>query len=280
MMSKLSAIQNIVFGCILAGISQSLFALPKLQPQEKSAPVVTFDKVEELFGHNLDTSDFTLMGLLLAIGMDHTSKSTPNTDQDVGIPFIVAKGPNYWVSRLSDGERGVDVLVNNALLLLFTKEKIPNAKEGALKLMEAASEKGYWPADYYVADYNLTTHLTRDFSEFSVPPKNINTDQLTLVAKDTMNRFNSCADMGFAPCQFRIGYWLANSPRSLGPGLEVLRQAIKTAQSDTRYEGLLDDATVIAAREIVLKGEQVGIDQSVLDEYTNLIEIKYRKMSL
>ncbi len=87
-----------------------------------------------------------------------------------------------------------------------------------------------------------------------------------------MKRYNECAELGFAPCQYRIGFWLANSKKSLNEGLNVLRQAIKTTSKDTRYNGALDGAIIMAAKEIVFKGEQAGLDYVVRKEYTKLIQ--------
>ena len=112
---------------ILVALSLSLFssiaASESNSSAEKPFPEVTFDKVQEIFGHNLDTDDTVLKTLLLAIGMDHTSTESPHANERIGIPYIVHEGPGYWVARLKSGERKLEVLVNNALLLLFTKGK-------------------------------------------------------------------------------------------------------------------------------------------------------------
>ena len=242
----------------------------------KASPEVTFDKVQEIFGHNLDTDDTMLKTLLLAIGMDHTSRNSPNANQDIGIPYIVHQGPGYWVARLKSGERKLEVLVNNALLLLFTKENIPNAKETGLALLKSAADMGYWPADYYVAEHNLTTRLTMDYSNVTPKTGAMDSDS-KVVAKDTMERYNRCAEMEFAPCQYRIGFWLSGSPQTLNDGLNILRKAIHTTMNDSRYQGVLDGALVMAAREIVFKGDQVGMDKVVREKYANLVQ---RQLSL
>ncbi len=236
----------------------------------KVTPEVTFDKVQEIFGNNLDTDDTMLKTLLLAIGMDHTSNS-PHSDQDIGIPYIVHRGPGYWVARLKSGERKLEVLVNNALLLLFTKEDIPKAKETGFALMQSAADMGYWPADYYVAENNLVNHLTKDYTNVTLKSGVLDADTKS-IARETMEQYNRCAEMGFAPCQYRIGFWLSGSQQTLKDGLNVLRTAIHTTTSDTRYRGVLDGALVMAAKEIVFKGDQVGIDKVVREEYANLVK--------
>lgn len=278
-MKRLNAIKKTLPFLVLLVISQPVFSKGKLQPSVKLTPEVTFDKVEEIFGYNLDTDDTLLKNLLLAVAIDYTSPKSPNLDKNIGIPFIVDRGPDYWVSRLGKERNNVEVLVNNALLLLFTKEEIPNAKEAAYKLMKSAADRGYWPADYYVADRNLLSHLTKDFSEFTVTPKSISSEDINTLAQDTMNRFNRCAEIGFAPCQYRIGFWLANSGKSLKEGLSVLRLAIRTTLKDARYLKALDGAIVKAAKVIVFKGEEAGLDGVVREEYVKVIENRLSKVS-
>src|SRR5690554_3140903 len=150
----------------------AMMAEPVLASSEalpgKPFPEVTFDLVSGIFGHNLDTSEERLQTLLLAIGMDHTTPTSPHFEEEVGIPFIVHYGPNHWVNRLTSGDMSVDVLVNNALLLLFAEADIPNREQAAFDLMKMASDKGYWPADYFVAETNLLNHLVRG-PEVAIP---------------------------------------------------------------------------------------------------------------
>ena len=238
----------------------------------KPAPEVTLDIVQEIFGHNLDTNDATLRTLLLAVGMDHTTNESPNFKSSIGIPFIVDRGPGYWVERLNSGDHETEVLVNNALLLLFTKEEIPKAKETAFQLMEVAADRGYWPANFYVAENNLTKYLADDLSDEYPLTQEMKSSSIQIIAKDTLSRYNECAKMGFAPCQYRVGFWLVGTKKTLKDGLEVLRLAINTTMKDTRYGGVLDAALVLAAREIVFKGEDAGLDFVVREEYAKLIQ--------
>ena len=175
-------------------------------PSGKPFPEVTFDRVSEIFGHNLDTSEERLQTLLLAIGMDHTTPTSPHFQEEVGIPFIVHYGPNHWVNRLTSGDMSVGVLVNNALLLLFAEADIPNREQAAFDLMKLASDKGYWPADYFVAETNLLNHLVRG-PEVAIPmAPTIEASGLKQLARDTMDSFSRCAEIGFAPCRYRIGF--------------------------------------------------------------------------
>lgn len=268
---------------IVAALSLSLISSLAISEVEapmsgKPFPEVTFDKVQEIFGHNLDTDDTVRKTLLLAIGMDHTTTQSPHANQRIGIPYIVHEGPNYWVRRLRSGDRTLEVLVNNALLLLYTKEEIPKAKETGFALLKASAEKGYWPAEYYIAEVNLAEHLTLDYTS-ATPSTGLLDKSTKAIARDTMARYNRCAEMGFAPCQFRIGFWLAGSPKTISDGLNILRAAIHTTRADTRYQGVLDSAVIMAAREIVFKGEQAGMDSVVREEYANLIKQQLAALS-
>ena len=241
------------------------------QDPPKIAPEVTLDRVQEIFGFNLDTAEGMKKILLLAIGMDHTTPGSPNHDQDIGIPYIIDRGPGYWVSKLTSKEYEVDVLVNNALLLLFSKAEIPGADEAAMHLLSKASDKGYWPADYYVADYNITHKLARDFDDVSTVTTTIVDSDLKKLASDTMAKFNNCSQMGFAPCQYRVGFWLTSTEPGLKDGIHVLKNAIKTTLADKRYQGIMNGSVIEAAKEIVMKGDFAGLDDVVRKEYFKLM---------
>tara|TARA_R110002167_G_scaffold204404_2_gene408475 strand:+ start:6584 stop:7423 length:840 start_codon:yes stop_codon:yes gene_type:complete len=252
-------------------ISASLAAIPV---QAAPAPEVTYDMVQEIFGLNLETEDTALKTLLLAVGMDHTSPDSPFAELRIGIPFIVHDGPNYWVSRLKSGERKVDVLVNNALLLLFTKEEIPRKEEVARKLMELAGGAGYWPADFYIANDNIEKRLSRDYSTpnfVSLPMKD--NVELQALAQDTMNRLNRCAGIGFAPCQYRIGFWLVSSPETRSDGVKVLQQAVATSIADKRYKGFLEAPAIMAAEQILLHGKAAGLDDEQITNITEFVSV-------
>lgn len=273
-MKKINIITIILSAIMFCGFA---YGEGQSKTSGKPYPEVTFDKVEEIFGHNLDTDDTTLKTLLLAIGMDHTAPGSPHIEQQIGIPYIVHKSAEYWVSKLKTGERRIDVLVNNALLLLFTKEDIPNSKSVAFDLMKLAADKGYWPADYYIAENNLSKYLTPDYSHLTPKTGAITSENIDM-ARDTMMRYNRCAEMGFAPCQYRIGFWLTNSDKTIKDGLSVLRQAINTTISDNRYTTTLDRAMISASAEIVLKGDTVGIDEETRQKYAGLVRTHLAKL--
>ncbi|WP_197479553.1 hypothetical protein [Oleiphilus sp. HI0132] len=258
---------------VMAGDNEKVFSDGSIDYQSvKGSPEVTFDKVQEIFGFNLDNATGIKEMLLLAIGMDHTTPGSPNLDQMVGIPYIVDKGPHYWINRFASGDTEIEVLVNNALILLFGKDNNEKADNSARKLLQAAANSGYWPADFYIAEDNLTTKLSTDFSLLGENTSFIGDANLKELATETMERFSNCAGMGFAPCQYRLGFWLSSSPEGLKGGMEALRTAIKTTLADTRYQGVMDTPLILAAKEIVMKGDYVGIDSLVREEYLNLMK--------
>lgn len=261
--------RHLVALVILAMPYATVEAAPLLQHSGRPSPDVSFEKVQEVFGFNLDTEDTLLKTLLLAVAMDHTSSTSPNSDQSIGIPFIVDRGPGYWVKRLNNGDRTIEVLANNAILLLFTKEKIPNGKSAAISLMRAAADKGYWPADYFIAEVDLEKTLSIDYTKPTPLTGKISGEAET-IARSTMDKYNRCAEIGFAPCQFRIGFWLLGSSHTTKNGLDVLRHAINTTVNDSRYLGVLDNTVIMASNKIVQIGEGFGIDSLVRQEYGQL----------
>ena len=244
--------------------------------QTKVAPEVTLDVVQDIFGFHLDNADGLKKIFLLAVGMDHTTPGSPHANQDIGIPYIVDRGPSYWVSRLNDKQYDLEVIVNNALLLLFTKEDIPGGEVAATQLLSKASDMGYWPADYYIADYNIGNYLSRDVSELVSETTGIQDPKLKQIAADTMSKFNRCAEIGFAPCQYRLGFWLTSAENSMKEGLDILMHAIKTTLADKRYQGALNGSVIEAAKEVVMKGDLVGIDRIVRKEYLTLMQDQIR----
>lgn len=236
----------------------------------KLAPEVTEERIQAIFMNNLKTKEPTLSGLLLAIAIDHTSKGSPHIHEEVGIPYIVSKTPLYWGGRLKDGDEDIDVLVNNALLLLFTDHDIPDSVNIAYILLHKAADKGYWPADFYIAERNLVSY----FIDVGTEQNQLLPEELMVIGNNTMDRYNNCASMGFPLCKFRIGFWLSGSDDSLADGIKVLRDAIDTTLKDRRYKEELDTAVVMAATLIIDKGEQVGVDEVMRSEYRKLLGAK------
>ena len=241
----ISLIAALIFSSI------SFVAIANVVAPAKNSPDVSFEKVQEIFGNNVNPTDSTLKLLLLAIAMDGTATTSTFKDQKIGIPYIVETGPSYWVNKLKAKDHSLDVLVNNALILLFAKEDISNREKGAAYLMQLAEEKSYWPASFYLAEKQLASQLVVDYGKPNPLTGKITSDEKIKLATETMKRYNLCADVGFSPCQFRIGFWLANSPRNIESAIPVIRTAVKSTISDPRY-GDSTDAFMILAANILL----------------------------
>lgn len=255
----------------LLGVGGSVMAAsPPIYSSPKAVPDVEFKQVQAIFGDRLETSKAELKLLLLAVAMDHTSPNSPNIKQKIGIPYVVSSGPKYWVNRLQEGERSLEVLVNNALLLLYTKESIPGGQKMARDLLRAAAAKGYWPADYYVAEIQLQERLVKDDQQFSLLTNSIVDAEQKQIAQDTFSRLSRCAEIGFAPCQYRVGFWLLAEEERISDGVKALRQAVRTTLQDQRYKGALDESISAAASMIVHHHEVAGLTDEERDGYAKL----------
>lgn len=243
---------------------------PPVYASPKPVPDLEPGQVQAIFGSNLETSKEELELLLLAVAMDHTSPNSPNINHNIGIPYIVGNGPKYWVNRLEQGDRSVDVLVNNALLLLYTKEEIPGGNELANDLLRAAASAGYWPADYYVAEIQLKENLVRDEKQFSLTANSIVDVHQKQIAQDTFSRLSRCAEIGFAPCQYRVGFWLLAEDERISDGVKALRQAVKTTLEDQRYNGVLDSLVSSAATMVAHYHKAAGLTGEERDGYAQL----------
>lgn len=237
------------------------------EPPKKS-PNITEASVKKIFGNNLDTADSLNKGFLMAIALDHTAPDSPNINQNIGIPYIIDRTPGYWGNRLSQGDETVEVLVNNALLFMFTDHGIDKSKaEKAIQyLMVKAEQKGYWPATYYLAEQGLQKHFIRNTEN------KIDDPRLMEKAKVTMERFMQCAGIGFAPCNFRAGFWMSASDKTLKDGISILQNAVNIAIRDTRYAGELDEMVLKASTLIVDKGAEVGMLDNDRAKYVQIIQ--------
>ena len=235
------------------------------------APHVTFDRVFDLFANNIEFASDIKKQFLLAIAVDHTSTHSPHKGEDIGVPYVVAGGAHYWIDRLANKDTSIEVLVNSAILLMFGKDRAVASDATAFKLLSAAADKGYWPANFYVAEYNLKKHLMKKEDNFQVVSSMIGNPSTYVIAQDTMTRFNQCAETGFAPCQFRVGFWLSHSPKTLKDGIEILRNAINITLRDKRYNGILEASVIVASQEIVDIGYKAGMLQQDIFEYEELL---------
>lgn len=264
------ALMAAAFTALLGVGGPVMAASPPIYSSPKAVPDVEFKQVQAIFGDRLETSKAELKLLLLAVAMDHTSPNSPTIKQRIGIPYVVSSGPRYWVTRLQDGERSLEVLVNNALLLLYTKESIPGGQKMARDLLRAAAAKGYWPADYYVAEIQLQESLFKDEQQFSLLTDSIVDLQRKKIAQDTFAKLSRCAEIGFAPCQYRVGFWLLAEEDRRSDGVKALRQAVKTTLQDQRYKGVLDSSVSSAASMIARYHEAAGLTAEERNGYAKL----------
>lgn len=218
---------------VLAGIALGLAASPSVlsASDPRPAPGIRTGTVQEIFGDRLKHPSPAEAMLLLGIGIDYGFPDSPFTDQRVGVPYIGADGPTEWVRRQVNGEARVDVWVNNALMLLFmeTDEFLPSARTaGAVSLLEQAASVGYWPAEYFLADRLMATY---DIERKS----SADAEALAGLLSDAQARYARCAAVGFAPCQFRLGFWAAQVPGQQANAARYLITAIETTRNDPRY---------------------------------------------
>lgn len=217
----------------------------------KRAPDIEQGDIDALFGSRLETGERQDNLLLLAMAFDHQSESSPTRDQNIGIPFIVDAGAGFWVRALQEGDTHLDVLVNNALLLLYLNEPGASMEERrhvADILMEVASSQGYWPADVY-----LVEHAISGWSDQVDAPIPLGLEQATISEAERealFNRLSSCARIRFAPCMFRLGFWYLSDPSKHEAGVVLLRGAVEITRRDRRYlssaESLMDMQAALA----------------------------------
>lgn len=259
-------------GILAASISAASTNLYASSPAD-TAPNVSIEEVKAIFGDGLDTDNPVLQRLLLAIGMERTRHDMAFQEQKIGIPYIVDATPQYWATKFANGDKSIDTLVNSALLLLFADSPIPNADLVAIQLLNEAASKGYWPASSYMAEF----YIARLFDQASDPQGStpMSADYLANLGKATaeqaMGHLNVCASAGFAPCQYRIGFWLSDSAADLNNGLTVLREAIRTTLADARYEGYVDSSFHQAVTKIYEKGAEIGLSDTARNQYLDLL---------
>jgi hypothetical protein len=238
----------------------------------KPLPDVEFERVDKIFGNNIYSNDPTLKLFLLAIAMDHTSTASTFTRYKIGIPYIAETGAGYWVKRLKNKDYALDVVVNNALILLFSKEDIPNRKAGTLTLMQIAETHAYWPASFYLAESQLAEKLSLDYSAPIPYRLQISDPTRKNIASDVMKRFNFCAEVGFSPCQFRIGFWLVGAQGNLENGLNIIRSAINTTLADPRYNDVLDSYVALGTSLVLENIGRLKLDANEASFYSRALK--------
>jgi len=208
-----------------------LLASPIAYPQTSDIPNPSRAEVYEIFGNRLNEGSRADDLLMLAIALDSQSQSATSS-LPIGIPYIVrAGGPGYWATLYAQGDHTVDVLVNSALLLLYMQEgsakEEPARRQGALKLLMSASEKGYWPADVYIAQAMIEESLNGPLLMRPAQHASL---------KRAHEGLMTCARVDFAPCQIDLAIWmLTQDVPADQDAIGLLRRGIDIAARDKRY---------------------------------------------
>jgi len=200
-------------------------------PQTTDIPNPSRAEVYEIFGNRLSQGSRADDLLLLAIAMDAQSQS-PTSTLPIGIPYIIrAGGPGYWATLYAQGDHTVDVLVNSALLLLYMEEGAAQSelvrRQGALSMLMSASDKGYWPADVYIAQAMIKEGLNGSLLMRPAQLEQLQRAHAGLV---------TCAQVDFAPCQIDLAIWmLTQDVPTDQSAVGLLRRGIDIAARDKRY---------------------------------------------
>lgn len=263
-MDKLVVVLLVLFASVSFGVIGAAIE------NKSSEPMLQFNEVTAMFGRNLEPEPGLLQDLLLAVAVDHTASNVPDAAKEIGIPYILGKGIAHWARRLKKGAP-LDVIVNNALYLLYSKDRSEESNKTALNLMKLAASKNYWPAKYYVAETNLKDYLVADYDLNSDAKMLIHDKSIQRVAATTMEYFLDCAKRGFAPCQYRVGTWLLTSEKHAVEALKALESAIHTSMSDSRYKGMFNQRQGHAAIILSSIGPEYGYSEEKINGYKSII---------
>ena len=216
---------------------------------ETSTPNVRKQDVEERFGERLENASRSESLLLLGIALDTVNANSNFKGQQIGIPYLVGDGAGYWALLLTQGIQSVDVLVNNALMLLFADKDDKSLSQAervaaAVKLLTAAEAEGYWPATAYLAEhyFNLASQAVQ-------PPMMPDSKIQNGYRKVAFDWYRACAETGFAPCHFKVGLWYV-ADQKVEAGLPFLKAGVELVRRDKRYLTVPD---VVSDASFVLK---------------------------
>jgi TPR repeat protein len=226
-------------------------------------PNPTEQEVQAIFGQRLSHGDRPESLLLLAVAMDQQAQNSPTREENIGIPYIAGLGAGYWVRLLQQEKANprLDTLVNNALILIYAEghthpDDITSA--AAHQLLTMAAERGYWPAQVY-----LTEHQLSEWRRQGAPMRRtsgLGDNKL----ERTLRYLKNCAQIGFAPCQFQLGFWYLQEPPTQISGLDLLKAGIEVVRRDQRYtsssETMQDmEKSLAILAEAYSKGSAEGI---------------------
>lgn len=231
------AIAFVLVGAVLALPAVAQITVPEIRKQD----------VEERFGQRLKNATRAENLLLLGIALDTVNAESPFKDREIGIPYLVGDGAGYWALLLSQGDRSVDVLVNNALMLLFADkgdEVMPQIDRtaAAVKLLTLAQREGYWPASAYLAEHYF------ELAAQPVLPPLIPDHIQSRYRKAAFDYYMACTKVGFAPCHLKVGFWYLSDHKGEA-GLSYLKAGIELVGRDKRYMTIPD---VVGDTELAL----------------------------
>ena len=237
-------------------------------PSEPTTPILTQEEVTTAFGENLEMAPRAEALLMLAVAMDATTPSSPFADQQIGIPFITSERMGYWVMLFQQGDRRVETLVNNALIVLFMHDPaIPLSKRqpAAATLLSLAAKQGYWPAKAYLAE----RHFEQMQQQLDTPlmPAMSAENQRGQIFAD----LQACAQVGFAPCHYKLGFWYLAGGQ-VEAALPMLQAGVELVRRDRRY--LSDKATLEDTVDSlkILVDERAPITVGERTQYQQILE--------
>lgn len=222
------AIAFVLVGAVLALPAVAQITVPEIRKQD----------VEERFGQRLKNATRAENLLLLGIALDTVNAESTFKDREIGIPYLVGDGAGYWALLLSQGDRSVDVLVNNALMLLFADKSeevlLPVERTtAAVKLLTMAQREGYWPASAYLAEHYFELAVQPVF------PPLIPDHIQSRYRKAAFDYYMACTKVGFAPCHLKVGFWYL-SDHKVEAALPYLKVGVELVGRDKRYMTMPD----------------------------------------
>lgn len=214
--------------------------LPIVPPETNEITVL------ETFGHDLSSLPEQLNNFLLAVSFDKVTKGSVSFELPVGVPFITYTGNKYWIDQLLANEDDLSTLLNSALILLLSSnEMLPpdesvNIDDTINSLLLKLEEKRYWPASYLLAEHAVLASKTRHISM----PEQIS----------TINRLFTCGEIGFAPCQIRLGLQLFQNEQMKDKAILLLRNGLSIYDTENRYQNFDVEMTNLARRVLNHQG--------------------------
>lgn len=266
-------LKQAIVGALLTYSVASFAQQASNEAEDPRAPGLSQEQVDTLFGTRLANGNREENLLLLAIAMDHQSKESPTRDEQIGIPFVAQAGPGYWALLLDQekADPSLSTLVNNALILSFINETgYPDdvRQAASTKLLSLAADKQYWPAMVYLAEKAMRRWESE--STVEIPFKQEGPVAIYPTEQEQVFGYlMSCAKIGFAPCQIRLGFWYLQSPNQQEAAIGLLRAGVEIARRDNRYLDSIETVNDTKAALTVLLNLRLTPEEQA--DYQNLL---------